>query len=319
MLLLAIMLLSSIFATVPIIFFLWLIWWLDRYDREPIWLVGLTFLWGAIGGVAFALIFSTIIMVPAQMVLDPAGIDFLGAVIVAPLIEEPGKALILLLIIFSRHFDNTTDGFVYGAACGLGFGMTENFMYFVSVGDTGDIGAMVATIVVRTLYSAVMHACASSVIGASLGFVKYSGWGLRIVLPPIGLAAAIGIHALWNGLLTVDSMVGADGLLAVMNFLLFPLEFLMLFIIFQGCLWQERRLLRRELDGEVPDEHLPYLASYLKRNKKTWLPSSVPHGEYVESATRLAFRKHQHRSRPSASKEREISTLRRDIGKMLAA
>ena len=261
MLLLAVMLFSSIFATVPILFFLWLVWWLDRYEREPIWLVGLTFLWGAIGGVAFALVFSTIIMVPAQMVLDSASSDFLGAVIVAPLIEEPGKALILLLIIFSKHFDNSTDGFVYGAACGLGFGMTENFLYFVTVGDTGDMGALVATIIVRTLYSAVMHACASAVIGASLGFVKYSGWLARLTIPPLGLATAIGIHALWNGLLTIDSMVGAEGLLAVMNLLLFPCEFLMLFIIFQACLWQERRLLARELDGEVPEEHLPFLAS----------------------------------------------------------
>ena len=319
MLLLAIMALSSIFATVPIIFFLWLIWWLDRYDREPIWLVLLTFFWGAIGGVAFALIFSTIIMVPAEMVLDPAATDFLGAVIVAPLIEEPGKALVLLVIMFSRHFDNTTDGFVYGAACGLGFGMTENFMYFVSVGDTGDITAMVATIVIRTLYSAVMHACASSVIGASLGFVKYSGWGWRILLPPLGLATAMGIHALWNGLLTVDSMVGAEGLLAVTNFLLFPLEFLMLFLIFQGCLLQERRLLRRELDGEVPDEHLPFLASYLKRNKKTWLPANVVHGRYVEAATTLAFRKHQNKGRPSVFLDKQITALRKEIGQLLAA
>ncbi len=319
MLLLAIMFLASIFATVPIIFFLWVIWWLDRYDREPIWLVGLTFGWGAIGGIAFALIFSTIIMVPAEMVLDPASTDFLGAVIVAPLIEEPGKALILLAIIFSRHFDNTTDGFVYGAACGLGFGMTENFMYFVSVGDTGDITAMVATIVIRTLYSAVMHACASSVIGASLGFVKFSGWGWRILLPPLGLAAAMGIHALWNGLLTIDSMVGAEGALAMLNFLLFPMEFLMLFIIFQGCLLHERRVLRRELTGEVPDEHLPFLASYLKRNKKTWLPRHVPHGRYVEAATTLAFRKHQNRGRPSDFLKGRIATLRKELGELLAA
>ena len=50
----------------------------------------------------------------------------------APLIEEPTKAIILFAIVRSRHFDNTTDGFVYGAAAGLGFAMTENFMYFGS-------------------------------------------------------------------------------------------------------------------------------------------------------------------------------------------
>ena len=49
---------------------------------------------------------------------------------IAPLIEEPAKALCLLALYRSREFDNATDGFVYGAAAGLGFGMTENFFYF---------------------------------------------------------------------------------------------------------------------------------------------------------------------------------------------
>ena len=41
-------LLAVVFATLLILGYLLFIWWLDRYEREPIWLVGLTFLWGAI-------------------------------------------------------------------------------------------------------------------------------------------------------------------------------------------------------------------------------------------------------------------------------
>ena len=292
----ALFVMSIVFATIPLVLALWFMWWLDRYDREPPWLVALCMAWGGIGGVVFALIGSTILMLPIELVLPADVADGIGATFVAPLVEEPGKAMILLAIVFSRHFDNTTDGFLYGAGCGLGFGVTENFMYFWNVGATGDMDAYVGTVVVRTLYSAMMHAAASSCVGAALGFAKFRGWGAKLVVPPLGLMVAMGIHALWNGLLTAEGFVGAGGALAVLNFLLFPLEFLTLFLIFQACLWSEKSMLRRELEGEVPAAQLPFLASYLGRNKKSWLAPGIPHDDYIVAATNLAFRKHQARN-----------------------
>lgn len=310
---------SMTFAVVPLVIALWFVWWLDRYDREPPWLVGLSFGWGGIGGVIFALIGSSIVMFPIELVASPQMADSIGATFVAPLVEEPGKALILLAIVFSRHFDNTTDGFVYGAACGLGFGVTENFMYFWSVGATGDMDAYVGTVVVRTLYSAMMHAAASSCVGAALGFAKFRGTFVKMTVPLIGLGVAMGIHALWNGLLTAEGFVGAGGLLAVLNFLLFPLEFLTLFLIFQGCLWSERTTIREELAGEVPDAHVPYLASYLARNKKSWLPAGVPHDDYIVAATNLAFRKHQAKNaRNKRYYEQEVDKLRAEVKGLLS-
>ena len=140
-----------------------------------------------------------------------------------PLIEEPSKAIVLLAVAMSRRFDNTTDGFVYGAATGLGFGMTENFLYFTSVGETGDLAGWVGTIVVRTLYSALMHAAASSCVGAALGFAKYRGWSSRFTVPPLGLLIAMGIHFTWNGLLTLEDATGGEGSFALLDFLLFPM------------------------------------------------------------------------------------------------
>lgn len=310
--------LSMLFAVVPLLFALWLVWWLDRYDREPLWMVGTTFAWGGIGGVLFALIGSAIVMLPIEFLFSPEVADGIGATFVAPLIEEPGKALILFLIVFSRHFDNTTDGFVYGAATGLGFGVTENFMYFTSVGATGDMDAYVGTVVVRTLYSAMMHAAASSCVGAALGFAKFRGLGWKLIAPIAGLGVAMGIHALWNGLLTAEEFVGAGGAVAAINFLAFPLEFLLLFGIFQGCLWSEKTMLRRELKGEVPDAHLPFLSSFLKRNRKSWLAKGVPHDDYVVAATTLAFRKHQARASRKPFYEQEVKRLRSELQGLLA-
>ena len=51
------MLILSVFAaTVPMLGCLWLVWWLDRYNREPVPLVFAVFAWGAI----FAILGSNI-------------------------------------------------------------------------------------------------------------------------------------------------------------------------------------------------------------------------------------------------------------------
>lgn len=320
---LVLLVLSLIFAVVPLVCFLGVVWWLDRYDREPLWLVGLTFGWGATGAILGALIFSGVFNLPFELLLSPEAADGIGASFIAPLVEEPSKAIFLLAIYFSRHFDNTTDGFIYGAAAGLGFGMTENFMYFSSVAETGDIAAWAGTVVIRTLYSAMMHACASSVVGASLGFVKFRSMPYKLILPPIGMAVAMAIHALWNGLLTLDGVLQAEGMFAVLNFLLFPLEFALLFITLQVCLYAEHQMIRRELAGEamagwMPPDHVQILASTLKRNRKTWLPKGVNQDDYVVGATTLAFRKHQSKNSSDPMYAKEVTRLRKELQGMLA-
>ena len=166
--------LSTVCAGVPMFSFLALIWWLDRYDREPMPVLLVTFLWGAVGAIVAAMTLSLFAQAGLNLGLAAASIalasdltglaDTLLPVLVAPLVEEPSKALILLAIVRSKHFDNMTDGFVYGAAAGLGFGMTENFLYFISV--SGDLDTWLGTVFIRTFYSAVMHATATAIVAA---------------------------------------------------------------------------------------------------------------------------------------------------------
>ena len=313
-------LLSVACAAVPMLTFLVLVWWMDRHDREPIWLFGLTFAWGAIGAILLALVGSSLLMLPLGAVMGADLADRLSAVIVAPLVEEPTKALILFAVMFSRHFDNATDGFVYGAAAGLGFGMTENFFYFADAASTGDIGGWMITVVIRTFYSALMHAGATSCVGAMLGFARFRGVGWKIAALPLGFGAAMGMHALWNGLITLDTFV-ASGLFSTANFVLLPMELLVLVGVFQLAVWDERATLRRELADEVvqgtlPLAHASAIASYLKRGRSEWLPRGVPHWPYVKAATTLAFRKHQCRhasARAYTFYADEVLRLRREV------
>ena len=312
--------LSVLCATIPILFFLGLVWWFDRYDREPAWLIAFTFGWGAAGAVILALIGSAILDYAIGAVFGAETSAIALPVLVAPLVEEPTKALILFVVARSRHFDNMTDGFVYGAAAGLGFGMTENFLYFSSVGATADVGAWVGTVIVRTLYSALMHAAATSVVGASLGFAQFRGWLVRLFVVPFGFAIAMTIHALWNGFITADA-AAQNGLFTLVDLVAFPLEFLSIFFVFQVCLWEEQRTIVRELAEEaraglLPTAHVAILSSFLKRSRGRWLEPGIPRASYVRTATTLAFRKNQER-RVTGSRRtfytREVERLRREL------
>lgn len=309
-------------AVVPILGFLWLVWWLDRYDREPLPLFLGVFAYGAVVAPPLALIASWSFSIPLAAVVHPDVLPGVQATFLAPLVEEPAKGAVLLLVARSRHFDNVTDGFVYGAAVGLGFGMSENLLYFVGAAAEGDAWAWMTTVAIRTLYSALMHAAASSLLGAAIGLGRFRPPPLRALLLTLGTAAALGVHGLWNGLLTLAQ----DGvaLAGALDFFLFPLEFAALVGVFQLCLVLEHRILRGELQAEaalgtLPPEHVRMLSRYLLRSRRGWLPKSVDHHAYVRLATTLALRRSQRAASPDPDAVgAEIGQLRREIRAVLS-
>lgn len=322
---------STVCACVPMFAFLGAVWWLDRYDREPVWLIGLTFVWGSVGAVAVAVVASAaastwvtvgVVLVGSSLGLDPEALARIaGPVLVAPLCEEPAKAAFLLLVIFNRHFDNMTDGFVYGAAAGLGFAMTENLLYFVSAST--NVAEWGQTVVIRTLYSALMHATATSIVGASLGFARFRRWPVLVASGVVGLLVAGGVHALWNGLIAFSTLGG--GGMFVLDLVLFPAEVLMVLVVFEVCVLEEAAILRRELaeealEGRIPRGHPKILASWIRRVLPGWAPAGVDQEAYVRTATSLAFRKHQlrqHGPEGSAYHAADVERLRARLAELL--
>ena len=144
---------SALAAILPMLVYLIIIWRYDRYDREPLGLVLQNYLWGGLGAIFFAIIGSSIIyyilslFIPNHMQLERTEV-----ILVAPFVEEITKGLFLLIVFSSKKFDNVTDGLVYGGAIGLGFGMTENFLYFVAFGGTS-FSAWLTIVIIRTLFS----------------------------------------------------------------------------------------------------------------------------------------------------------------------
>jgi RsiW-degrading membrane proteinase PrsW (M82 family) len=280
--------LSGIAAITPMTFYLYLIWKMDKYDREPIRLVLLNYLWGALGAVVLAIISSIILTtLIGFFIRDEFGLDIFGAVIIAPFVEEITKGVFLLITISSRKFDNLTDGIVYGGAIGLGFGMTENFLYFIS--NFADMSDWISLVIVRTLFSGVMHLVCTATLGAFLGLSKFMITPIRILLGIIGLLIAMLIHSLWNLFVSFESTV-------LLGFIFLIFTVIIFIIVFRLSLRSERRLIFNELYEEselglVPHHHLKFLSSP-QRDKKGWIEEQI-RIPYIRFATTLAFRKRQ--------------------------
>ena len=278
-------LISVLSAVIPMILYLVLIWRFDIYEREPFRLVFQSYLWGAVGAVLLAMLFSIFLNTSLSFFIPSKRL--LNRIYIAPFVEEITKGLFLLILVNSKKFDNVTDGLVYGGAIGLGFGMTENFLYFVSFGKT--FPELFSLIIIRTFFSAVMHCVSTGTLGAFLGYAKFNKTVHKIAFPIIGLIIAMFIHFSWNFSVSYKSTAGL-GLL----FMFFTI------LIFIGVFWlsilKEKKIIYNELlseteTGLIPPEHLVILDS-LKRNKPGWVDESI-RKSYIKAATTLAFRKTQ--------------------------
>jgi protease PrsW len=321
---LMLMLVGSVVAgMVPMIAFLVVVWWLDRYDREPIWLVAAVFLWGALFAAGGSYVTNSISHVAlAQAFGWSRTAEWITIMFVAPLVEEPLKAAILFIVAATPWFDNTTDGFVYGAAAGLGFAMSENILYFSRAAHQGSFGLWAATILIRTATSGVMHAMATSIVGAALGWAKTRTIEIRVVALLMGFVTAVTIHTTWNGLIVIGQAAGTS--IFWVDILIFFVEFAMIFCIFMLCLHGEHRMIHDELmieakGGVLPPQHVAIISSVTKRAKSGWCPAGINQQEYIDTATKLAFRRMQcrGRGRRQARYLKEARELRHALRAML--
>lgn len=307
-------------AAAPIIAYVAIFWWLDRYEQEPIWLVGLIFLWGAVAAPAIAIGLETL-----AYRADNAPSAAIMLTVVAPLVEEPAKAGVLLILLFSLHFDNPTDGVVYGAAAGLGFAMTENYLYFKLAYEHDGLDAMVQLVFLRSATSALMHCCATALFGYVLGLFRHRGrlhkW---LAGPAIALFPALLLHAAFNGGLVSSRLHQVGGNLTWV-ILMVPVMCIIVAFLTQLSVRHEHQILHVELSDEVetgliPEDHAEIIPFVRKRWRRNWLDPSVNRRKYLRAATLLAFRKHQARMTEAdhTKLDSEIARLREQITTLLA-
>lgn len=232
-------------AAIPVVIVVPVFLWVDRLESEPPRLLLFAFLWGALVSTAGALILNSIGMqFFAGLQLDPA---VTGAVFVAPVVEEVLKCLgvVLIFLVARREFNGVTDGLAYAGLVAAGFAFVENLLYLGRAYTIAGGPAVWEVFVLRGLLSPFAHPMFTICFGLALGLVAHRRRSVAaLVFPAVGLAGAIGLHALWN-LSAVQSMDTFFSLYVVLQVPLF-LGFLALVV---WARWREGRMMRHHLQG----------------------------------------------------------------------
>jgi RsiW-degrading membrane proteinase PrsW (M82 family) len=316
-------------ALFPTVIYVAVIWWLDRYEKEPLWLLAFAFLWGAIPAAVISVLLEFVLDLSIMSLGGESLIANLASVSVsAPLVEESAKgiALVGLVLIFTREFDDVLDGIVYGAMIGFGFAFSENlFGYFLPILTQEGIGSGVVNIFMRSVVFGFNHAFWTGIIGAAIGVARLShDWARRFLVPLAGWAMAVSLHGIHNAgavlveqtfclSLGVSLLVDWGGLL-----LLLMIAFL---VLRKESEWIERGLVDEVRRGALSPQEFDLLRSAGQRTSVRW--NAWRHGgrsayrlvgRYFQSATELAFRKqHLHSPEDEGANQAEIQRLQEAV------
>jgi RsiW-degrading membrane proteinase PrsW (M82 family) len=321
-------------AFVPMALYSLILWWFDRYEREPVGLLLVAFLWGAIPAVIFSVIAQLIFDIPISILVGRnLGAQLIGAGLVAPLTEEPfkGLALLLLVLLFRREIDTPLDGIVYGGLVGFGFAATENALYFLGEFGMSGLAGVLGLAFFRALVFGLNHALFTACTGLGFALTRTSpNKALRFSAPVLGLTVAIVLHAIHNTGTTLGST------------LCWPLIFSIasdwggVLAFFGILIWishREKRWISEHLEDEVDAgtiglQDYKITQSYWRR-LKTRIQALFQGdftrwrrlGKYYRLATELAFLKqrqasHGEKKETTIHKEelrRELYTLRKEL------
>jgi len=273
--------------------------WVDRWEPEPRAAVVFAFMWGAGVAVLLALLVGAEVYNVINSLGGPGpDFEFFSAVVQAPIVEEVGKGLGVLIIFFvaRKHFDGPVDGLVYAAWVAGGFAFTENILYFGS--QIIEQQAIIEVFVIRGIMSPFAHLMFTAPIGVALGFAARRGGTLAAIgYFSAGLIPAILLHALWNGAIAalldspVEAALGYYLLVQVPLFL--GTIALVIFLRRQESKLTHDRLAEYASVGWINADEVNALATRSGRSQAiAWAARQGKADQmkrYIKDATRLAF------------------------------
>jgi RsiW-degrading membrane proteinase PrsW (M82 family) len=179
----------------------------DHGEREPVGALWLAFGLGFVGAIAAGII--EYFVIPSKNLLPGRPLPtILMAALGVGIVEEACKFVPLALYIYKKRFFNEhTDGVIYFALAGLGFGLPENLLYTLQFGSSAGVG--------RVLLTPFFHAAITATVGYYLAKGKVAGHSLLNVWPVLivamllhglydfGLTSGVGIYAAFSVLITL--------------------------------------------------------------------------------------------------------------------
>ena len=243
---------SAFIGIASALFFAYILYWLDRYEKEPVLLLGGVFLWGAVVAAGSAFLINTTLGMGIYIFTGSnAATDLATGSLIAPLVEETLKGLAVLgvFLVFHNEFDSVLDGIIYAGVAALGFAATENIYYIYTYGfQQGGWSGLFVLSFIRVILVGWQHPFYTAFFGIGLAIARLNrSWFVRIGAPLLGLALSIFTHGFHN---TVASFVSGGVGLAVGAFFDWT-GWLFMFIVILWATWSEQKNLKKYLAAEV--------------------------------------------------------------------
>lgn len=341
---------SSLFgllASIPCILFLR---FLDRRERESLWLVFGALLWGAVISTGISAILNFLGYGFVSLSVEAAAgsgaeqlNDMLTAALVAPPVEEMAKGLAILILFwfFRAEFDNVRDGIIYGALVGLGFNFAEYGLYVMKGYIETGTAPVFDQLAIRFVFLGFNgHTLWSAICGAGVGFARQTKSGcLRLVAPVAGYVVAVIGHMLHNSIGVIALALLLNGLgydlsagfaeiplaatwfaTAVMNAFMQGGNYLVILTFLILTAFWERSIIRTHLADEVGSTVTPEEYGQIERDRSILSTRRVSAASgrnaqrIADAQNELAFRKwHVAREGGDLAADPLVAAWRQDI------
>jgi len=202
-------------AIAPAIGIILLVYFKDKYEKEPFSLLFKCFLLGL-----FTIIPPIFIELAAEKLspgqsVNPINI-FIYAFAIVGFSEELSKFLLLRVYPYrSKHFNEPFDGIVYSVVISMGFAVAENIFYVLD----GGVGAAL----IRMFTAVPAHAAFAVLMGYYVGLAKFRKNKFGFLLT--GLIVATIAHGFYDWFLFQDNMPGLQLLAMVCLILIIIISF----------------------------------------------------------------------------------------------
>lgn len=324
---------ASIFlGVIPALFYASFVYWLDRYEKEPLLLIGGVFLWGAVVAAGGAFILNTGFGIGVFLATGSETASALATGSVsAPLVEESlkGLAVLIVFLLFRHEFDNLLDGVVYAGVTALGFAATENALYiYRGFADGGVVGGIFLTFL-RNIVVGWQHPFYTAFIGIGLAISRETRHTvLKFSAPIAGWILAVFTHALHNTVAALFiSTLGSLAALALVEWTgwAFMLGLIVWFIFRERKFLEE--YLKEEIElGTISEKQYKTATSALSSGMARFNALSAgkfgPTNRFYQQLAELAHKKRQVTVLNEEKAEATIDKLRAEImglsGKVLA-
>lgn len=187
-------------AVAPIMVIIIFIYVQDKYDKEPLWLLILNFVFGAV----ISVIIVTVIYLITDSMLPlnnnfSIWQQFIRAFLVVGLSEEFSKYIVVRYFAQPRRaFNEPFDGIIYAVMVSMGFACTENILYVLNGGY--DVA------LIRAFTAVPAHATFGIIMGYFMGKAKFSN--NRFKLNMAGLFFAVLFHGAYDFFLFIGFIPG---------------------------------------------------------------------------------------------------------------